>query len=342
MDSIQNDLAFNEITNEMMDEMIEEVTNYKITSEEATCNDTGNEEIILPPLINKKIKHIVFSGGGAFGISGYSFLKESNIAGYWNLNDIESMYCTSTGSIFSLVTLLGFEWDVLDNYILKRPWHTVFKIDIFSIVQSLKTSGILNKKVIDEIFEPLFKSKDLKMDITMKELYEITHIDFHVFITQLNPLLLIDISHTTHPDWTVLESVYCSCCLPMLFIPYEKNGITYLDGGLLLNYPICKCYENGAVIDEILGINICFKSETAETDIEYSLFHYLFNIINNIITKINIPIHLTIPNELIIESNTNFFYKIYLVASNIDERKKLMNDGIELWKTFQEKIKIRN
>ena len=59
------------------------------------------------------------------------------------------------------------------------------------------------------------------------------------------------------------------------------------------------------------------------------------------ITKINILIPIDIPNELIIESDSISLYKIYLVASNIDERKKLMNDGFELWKTFQEKIKIR-
>lgn len=347
MDYIKNDLGFNEITIEMMDEMIEDLTNYKITNaEEIPCYEIIDDEIIPPPVIpplsidiEKKIKHIVFSGGGAIGISGYSVLKESNIAGFWDLKNIESMYSTSTGSIFCLAISLGFDWDVLDDYILKRPWHNVFKIDIFSIIQSLKTAGILNKKVIDDIFEPLFKSKDIKMDITMKELYELTNIDFHVFITQLNPLLLIDISHTTHPDWTVLESIYCSCCLPILFIPYEKDSITYLDGGLLLNYPIFKCHENNADIDEILGILIHFKTETTDTNNEYNLFHYLFNIINNMITKINIPIHIDIPNELIIESDTNSFYKIYLAASNIDERKRLMNDGIELWKTFQDKNK---
>ena len=97
MDYIKNDLGFNEITIEMMDEMIEDLTNYKITNaEEIPCYEIIDDEIIPPPVIpplsidiEKKIKHIVFSGGGAIGISGYSVLKESNIAGFWDLKNID-------------------------------------------------------------------------------------------------------------------------------------------------------------------------------------------------------------------------------------------------------------
>jgi predicted acylesterase/phospholipase RssA len=290
-----------------------------------------------------QIKHIVFSGGSTIGISGYSFLKESHKAGYWNIRNIESMYSTSIGCIFCLMIALQFEWDVLDDYILKRPWHNVFKIDIFSIIESLKKSGILGKKIIEETFLPLFKAKDLHLDITLKELYEITKIDFHLYTVQINPIVLVDLSHKTHPDWSVLEAIYCSCCLPVLFIPYEKDNHTYVDGGVIANYPVYSCYNNVLNKDEILGIYIKFKKDNMEISSEFTLFNYLLVLIQNLIDKISIKNEdISIPNEIIIEADSMSFYKIYLVASSIDERLKLFNRGIELWKNYSNKINWNN
>ena len=301
------------------------------------------DEIDIVGSESKKIKHIVFSGGSTIGISGYSFLKESHKAGYWNIQNIESMYSTSIGCIFCLMIALQFEWEVLDDYILKRPWHNVFKIDIFAIIQSLKTSGILGKKIIEDTFLPLFKAKDLKLDITLKELYEITKIDFHLYTVQINPIVLIDISHTTHPDWSVLEAVYCSCCLPVLFIPYEKDNHTYVDGGMIANYPISSCYNNVLHKDEILGIYIKFKKDNIEISSEFTLFNYLLNLIQNLIDKISIKNEdISIPNEIIIEADSMSFYKIYLVASSMEERVQLFNQGIELWKNYSNKWNLNN
>lgn len=297
-------------------------------------NNNHNDENIEKEASSAKIiKHIVFSGGATIGVSGYSFLKQSHIDGLWNIKNIESMYSTSIGAIFSLMIALQFEWDILDNYILKRPWHTVFKIDMFSLIQSIKTSGIFGINVIEDIFNPLFKAKDIKMDITLKELFEIIPIDFHVFSCQLDPLVLIDISHTTHPDWTVLEAVYCSCCLPILYIPYQKDNKTYLDGGIISHYPIYNCCERYKNKDEILGIHIRGRTEVVR-DTEFGLFYYLLNIIINMIDNASVP-YVKIPNEILIESDSTSLFKIYQVASNIEERLLLYNKGIELWQAYK-------
>ena len=51
---------------------------------------------------NHIIKHIVLSGGGVSGFSEYGVLRESHNSGFWNINNIKSIYGTSSGSIVSI------------------------------------------------------------------------------------------------------------------------------------------------------------------------------------------------------------------------------------------------
>jgi predicted acylesterase/phospholipase RssA len=60
--------------------------------------------------------------------------------------------------------------------------------------------------------------------------------------------------------------VYASCCFPVLFRPLKKDSGTYIDGGLLNNYPLNRCIDNAKQDDEsdsILGISISSLSLTA-------------------------------------------------------------------------------
>ena len=65
------------------------------------------------------IKHIVISGGGPTGLSYYGVLKETHKNGLWKYENIETMYGTSVGSIILTVISLQYEWDTIDDYLIK-------------------------------------------------------------------------------------------------------------------------------------------------------------------------------------------------------------------------------
>ena len=211
-----------------------------------------------------------------------------------------------------------------------------------SIFNSFQEKGILNIRTIELFFEPLFKARDLKMDITMKELYEFTGIDIHMFATEFNATVLLDISWKTHPDWTVIESIYSSCCLPFLFKPYYKEDKIYYDGGVFCNYPLVQCYHNEKLenTDEIFGIKTTDRTEFV-LDEKTSLFEYGASIIKKIISKVIEKENLVVKNEIPIYSNYVSLYDIYLAVSNIDNRIQLINEGQESWKQFLEMITSR-
>jgi len=283
------------------------------------------------------IKHIVLSGGGVSGFSEYGVLRESHNSGFWNINNIKSIYGTSSGSIISIficLIYLKYEWSDLDNYIIKRPWESIFKIDMYSIVNSFEKIGLLDIKVIEEIFIPLFNGIDIPISITMKEFFELTNIELHIYGSELNEFIPVDFSYKTHPDWKLIDVVYCSSCLPLLFAPYFKDDKIYLDGGIFNNFPISECIKNVDNPDEIFGIS---RNATTGQSIELTpnkptMFDYMLKIINSIIEKvISNPNVIPIKYNIQIDSSHISLYTIYLASNNIEERKRLINSGVQNW-----------
>ena len=128
------------------------------------------------------IKHLVISGGGAAGFSYYGVLKQTQIRGLWNTENIKSIYATSAGTIIAVILSLGYDWNTIDDYIVKRPWHKVFKFELSMGLKSILNQGIFDINVLQETFKPLFKGKDIPIDISLLDFYERTNKEIHFFI----------------------------------------------------------------------------------------------------------------------------------------------------------------
>ena len=284
---------------------------------------------------NPIIRHLVISGGGRTGLSFYGILRESQKSGLWNVENIQSIYSTSIGSFLSIIVCLKYNWDIIDAFLIKRPWQNVFKFDLYSIVQSFDRRGIFSIKVIEDVLSPLLLGADLDINITMKEFYEINKIDIHIFSTELNKFETIDFSHKTHPDWRIVDVIYCSSALPIVFSPYMKEDKCYIDGGILTNYPIYYCLQSGAKSEEIFGIkklNSTVKTYIKENS---TFFDYLMIAFNNIFEKllfIDNDIHNTIQHEIKVSDVAIIITDILSTASSLEERQRLINRGAEIFK----------
>ena len=186
---------------------------------------------------NPKIEHIVISGGGATGFSFFGALKKTQSSNLWNQSDIKSIYATSSGAICAFLIALQIEWDVIINYFIHRPWQNIFKMDSH-LLEYFNKRGILGKNIFQEMFDPLLKCKGVSSNITMQELFDYSGIEIHCFSTEINSFSLVDISYKTHPDLTIIDVIYCSASLPILFQPFFINDMVYGDGAILCNYPL--------------------------------------------------------------------------------------------------------
>lgn len=217
------------------------------------------------------IKNLVLSAGAAGGLYIYGALKASHQAGLWKHENIRTLWGTSFGSILSVVVALNCEWDVLDDYLIKRPWQTVFKMNWVNL---WKDKGLICKQSIKDAFSPLFQACEIPLDITLGEFCVKTGKELHLFVTELDMdesiFRSVDINPITHSEWLVLDVVYASCCLPLVFNPFEKGGggyevdvsgnsvsktCVYLDGAILCAFPFYECLKHPLVFEEeVLGI----------------------------------------------------------------------------------------
>ena len=132
------------------------------------------------------IKHLVISGGGPTGLISYGSLKTLSQHNFWKLSNIKSVYASSIGSFIATCVILGYSWEDLDDYLLKRPWEKAFNDIKTDVLEIIYNKGIDGEKVFDICMTPLLKGKDLEEDVTLKQFYEFNKIDLYLTATELN------------------------------------------------------------------------------------------------------------------------------------------------------------
>lgn len=229
------------------------------------------------------IKHIVISGGGEVGFIIQGLLTRLYNNKVWHHDDIQTLYSTSVGTLIGLGIVLKIEIETINKYILQRPLNFL-QIEPQMFFGLIENKGLFDKTVILKFCSPLLKSLDLDVNITFKELYEFSGIDYNVIVSELNNFESVQFSHKTHPEFKVLDAISMSCALPTLFKPIVMDDKCYFDGGLFNNFPIGNCLkENNCNIDEILAFKKCGKSNSDNN--KMSEIKNIFDYINTILGK---------------------------------------------------------
>lgn len=291
---------------------------------EEPTNDPSTESV-------QKIKHLVISGGGLNGFCYYGVLRDSNINGVWDINDIQTIYGCSIGSMLAVITALRYDWVDVDNYILKRPWEQVFESDLLSMLNSISDKGIYTIRQIEAIMAPLLLGKDLSPDITLNEFYEITQIEIHIFTTDIHSFKSVDLSYKTHPEWRVVDAIYASSAIPIVFAPHTDGITYYYDGAFFSNYPLTNCIDNGANPNEILGITSSFlQNKRGNIAPDSSMFDCISVVLENIVHIALRPAYNgKIGVGYVVDSVSTTLSDIYNTISQKEERARLIAIGSE-------------
>ena len=275
------------------------------------------------------IKHIVLSGGGPVLIQYLSAIQELEQHNFLHMSDIESIYGTSAGAIVAVMISLKFEWETLNDYIIKRPWQDVFPIKVQNILDAYSKKGIFDISHIEKCFKPLFEAKNLSLYITLKEYYELTKIDIHMYSFEINDYIIHDISHKTHPDVTVLNAIHMSCAMPVLISPVFIDNGCFIDGGVACNYPLNFCLESGKKPEEIIGFKNKYSIEKTDITTDSTLLDYILNFLFKAIFNVhNNYIQQTIKNEILCNADYLSLHIIKNTLSSIEIRKTLFEKGI--------------
>ena len=272
--------------------------------------------------------HLVISGGsykGLYIIGTLQYLIKKNII---DIDKLEDIYGISVGSLIGFLLCLKLDIDDLIDYLIQFPWKKIFSFSMNELLEIFINKGFIYKKKFIILFYNLLKKAGLNKDITFKQLYEYSNISFYTYSLNMNIFKLEEFSHIKTPDFKVLDAIYMSCSLPIIFKPLEYNGKLYLDGGLKNDYPLNRCLEYGCKLDETIGIRITDKSKpTIEEDsnilnmVVYLLRMFIIN--NNNYDEIESDniINMNIPRNTISAAS--------IVLENVDARKDCVREGKE-------------
>ena len=171
----------------------------------------------------------------------------------------------------------------------------------------------------------------------MKEFYEITSIDYHLIAYEVNNLQMEDISHETYPDIKVIDAIHMTSCLPVFFTPVFIENKCFIDGGIVLNYPLNLCINKYKNTEEMLGIKHEYTNDEESKNItrETGIFEYFLNIFYKLVKNIskqnyNIDEQSSIKQEIVCYEKYMTLNSIITTLTKSEKRNELLENGIKI------------
>ena len=212
---------------------------------------------------------LVLSGGGAKGFAHIGALKVIREAGV----KIDYITGTSIGSIIGGLYSIGYNPEYLENLVLNANWQELF--DEHPGRRSLS----MNEKMVDgrylislpvnrekiKLPEGLISGQNV-FNLLARETWPVHNVtDFTKFPI---PFTCVAADVATG-EAVVLNEGYlpdalrASMAIPSIFTPYELNGRTLVDGGLVRNLPAEDALKMGA--NYLIGVDVSARIKPADS-----------------------------------------------------------------------------
>lgn len=280
------------------------------------------------------IKNLVLSGGGVGGFNMYGAIKNMIENKHIDFNKIEKIYSVSVGAIVGVIFSLKLDNQIIDDYLIKRPWYKFINIKPNNILNIWRDKGIFDKSLINIIIKPLLQSKGIDENITLKDFYEITKIEINMFTVNINTTFpeKIKISHNNYPDLELCTALAMTSCVPIAFIPIYYDDKCFIDGGIVDNFPLGEFLNDHKDISNIENEVLCFKiksiNEKKLITKDSNLLEYLFRLVSILRTlSIKNSESYSINNIINCNIKNNYLDKWNEALYEEELRKSLILDG---------------
>lgn len=203
-------------------------------------------------------KNFVFEGGGVKGLAYVGALKVLEEKGIEQ--NITRVAGASAGAICALLVGLNYTSDEIKDILWKMDFRNFMdksKMILKNTYRLLNHFGWYKGDFFKQWIEGVIEKKTGQKHITFKQLKDKGTFKDMVFIgTNLSTHFSELFSYRTTPDMDIAEAIRITMSIPLFFQSVKTNhNQVYVDGGLLMNYPIKvfdrKLYvENNHIIKE--------------------------------------------------------------------------------------------
>lgn len=225
-----------------------------------------------------RFRNLAFEGGGVWGVAYAGVLEALEERGA--LQAVERAAGTSVGAIAALCIALRYEGRAMKkilrdldfraliaerapfDFTNRYGWYTLDPLEDW-LANVLEGAGAN--------FEPKQK---FSRDVTFADLDSAGCRGLHVFATDLNRRAVQEFSARETPDASVVKAVAASSAIPGFYQAVRfpdgiPNDHIYVDGGIVLNYPIMAFDSNTGVNSDTLGFKFVRSFESEDPDFDF-------------------------------------------------------------------------
>lgn len=278
----------------------------------------------IPLYVGKRKNILVISGGGLRGFSALgalNYLIEQEI-----IVNPDILCGSSVGSIICFLLSIGYTAHDIYSVLLNLNFGELFVCDIDDIFDNV-CFGLNSTDNIIMILNTFLKKKNMKRNITFKQLFDLTKTKLIITGTCVNDASLHYFSIDNYPDMEILKAIRISISIPFFCKPCFYDGKVWVDGGCINNYPIDIFSDKlNDVIGILLDENYEFKESFEEID------SYILSILKCILRgmAVNQKYEIFKKQTIVITSEIN--NNNWEIDNSI--KIKLFNNGYETAKKF--------
>ena len=286
---------------------------------------------IIPLYQGKRKNILVISGGGLKGLAALGALL------YLTENEIivlpEIYAGSSVGSVICFLMNIG--------YSSKDIYEILLEIDFIQLIKYIEPENLLidpcfglsSPEPILQVIYSFMKKKNIKKNITFKELFDITKSKLIITGTCINDVTINYFSVDTYPNMPILKAIRISISIPFIFRPYLFEDKLWVDGGCMDNFPIDLFADK---LEDVVGIYLDDYYESIQDISEVQ--DYFFRIFKCVFRGLNcnkIKLYEKYFIHVICTGNNSTNWEI-----STEEKKILYNLGYESAKKYIESKKI--
>lgn len=204
-----------------------------------------------PPPRQYPWKNLVFEGGGIKGLAyggALEVLSDQKI-----LPNITSVAGTSAGSITAMLVALRYSADDIRELLFKLDFQQLQDGGSTGIFRLFRRYGFYRGDAYLDLMRCLVEGKTGKKRSTFRDLHDGGFLDLRVFSTDLNLGNVRELSYRKSPDFEVALAVRMSGSFPLFFASIEDQRKIFVDGGVVLNYPVNAFDGEAGLNPETLG-----------------------------------------------------------------------------------------
>lgn len=199
------------------------------------------------------------SGGGAKGFAHLGALKVLEKCGL----KPDVIAGTSAGALAGVFYADGFHPEEIAELFRKKEFRQFVEI-------SIPRAGFFKSTGLHSFLKNNLRSKR----------FEDLQIPFYVIATDWNRAASVAFSNGDD----LVDAVVASCSVPVIFNPQNINGIPYVDGGLLKNFPVSVIRKQ---CKYVIGVNVALMIPPAEKSTIRNMMERTFNLMSNANTVVD-------------------------------------------------------